>query len=312
MTFQSPPLLWGLLLVPLAAAAYLLYERRRAAYARRWATPHMLPIAATTGPGWRRHVPPLLILLTLATLIVALARPEAALSVPRERATVVLVMDSSRSMRSTDVKPERLAAARRAAETLVDKLPPKFRIAVVGFSRRAQTLTAPTTDRVAVRRALGSLRVGPGTAIGSGLARGLELSGRAGRGDPATRAPAVLLLLSDGNNTTGVEPSSAARRARELGVAVHAVALGAPAGTATSGGPRPPDFEALRTIAGATRGTFSAAPTAEGLETVYRDLGTRIGTVLERREVTVAFVGASLLLFAAAGALSLLWFRAAP
>jgi len=312
MTFQSPPLLWALLLVPLAIVAYVAYERRRAGYATRWAKAGMAGHATGPGPGWRRHLPPLLLLLTAVSLVVALARPQAALSVPRQRATVVLVMDSSRSMRATDIDPSRLIAARRAGETLIDQLPDGVQVGVVGFARRAQTLAAPTTDRVAVRRALGSLTPGRGTAIGAGLVRALELTERPRQGGSAERVPAVLLLLSDGINTYGVDPAEAARRARAAEVPVHAVALGAPPGAALPSGPNPPDFESLQGIVRATEGTYSAAPTARGLRNVYRDLGARIGTVSERREVTVAFVGAGALFMLAAAGLSVLWFKRVP
>lgn len=318
MTFKWPAVLWCLLLIPAALAAYVAWQRRRAVEAGRFSTPHMMPNVVPRLPGWRRHLPVVLYLVAVAALIVGVARPQASFEVPRERATVMLIMDTSRSMTATDVEPNRLAAAKAAAEGFVDQIPRQFQVGVVGFAKRARVLTPPTTDRVAVKRALGSLETSAGTAIGDGLARGLDAGPQGSPIAPSgARPPLVMLLLSDGNNTTGeVDPLVAAQRATTAGVRVYTIALG------TSGTPRasqtgapsvpPVDFEELEDIAETTGGAFFTALTTEGLQTVYRGLGSSISTVQEVREVTVALVGAGLVALIVGSALASLWFNRIP
>jgi Ca-activated chloride channel homolog len=312
--FQWPWLLWGLFLIPAFVVAYLAWNHRRAGYATRFASPAMTPNVLPHAPGWRRHAPALLYLLGLATLMIGLSRPEAALGVPRERATIVLAIDSSRSMEADDVAPNRLEAARSAAQGLVDSLPDRFQIGVVTFADEGKALTRPTTDRVAVRRALASLtslKRGSGTAIGEGIARALEIGAPASK-DKARRAPMVMLLLSDGNNTTGEEPLDVARRARNVDVRIHTIALGASDNPDPNQRPRAPDLDTLRQVADRTGGEFFTAPSGSDLRSVYEDLGSSISTVRRMQEVTVAFVGGALVLLAAGAALSMLWLNRAP
>jgi Ca-activated chloride channel family protein len=311
MSFQWPFLLWALLLVPLVAAAYALFEWRRARGARRFASPAMMPNVIPS-IGGRRYVLAGLQLVALVVLITSVARPQIASSVPRERTSVVLVIDSSDSMNETDIDPSRLAAARRAAKLLLDELPPEFPVGVVGFDRRARVLNAPTTDRNAVRAALDSLETHIGTAIGDGITRALELS--SGALDEGERRPApVLLLLSDGNNTTGeVAPLEAADSARRRGVRVHTVGLGAVGPGDSPAQRRPPNEAMLSAIAKATGGRYAAAPTAAELAATYENLGSDIGFVEGRLEVTAAFAGAAFVLLAAAGLLSVRWFNRVP
>lgn len=318
MNFKWPVVLWCLVLVPATVAAYVAWQRRRATVASRFSTPHMMPNVVPRLPGRRRHLPIALYILSMAALILGMARPQARFEVPRERATVMLIIDTSRSMRATDVEPNRLDAARAAVGSFVDEIPQQFQVGVVGFARRARVLAPPTTDRVAVKRALDSLETSAGTAIGDGLARGLALrSEESSLPVTGARPPMVMLLLSDGNNTTGeVDPSVAARRARKVGVRVYTIALGTPqlSGAPESGGRivPPADFEELDDIAETTEGAFFTALTSERLETVYRDLGSSISTVREDREITVAFVGAGLVALIAGSALASLWFNRIP
>ena len=263
----------------------------------------------------------MLYLLALAAMVLGLSRPHAALSVPREEATVVLVMDTSGSMEANDVRPTRLQAARSSARAFLGQLPERFQVGLVTFADRAEVLAQPTIDRVAVREAIDSLRPYGGTAMGDGLDQALRLGGRrdAGRGSGGSggRRPLdAVLLLSDGYNTTGVlEPMEAAERARRLGVPTFTIALGTPAGVVESrdqfGRRRlvsvPPDHETLQAIAEMTGGSFFEAPTGEDLRKVYEDLGSRIGYVKDRREVTAAFAAVALVLAAAGGGLSLAW-----
>jgi len=326
MTFTTPVLLVGLLLVPLVVLALVLARRRRARYAVRFPALDVLAGVVARTPGWRRHLPAALFLLALTALLLGMARPMARVPVPREQATVLLVIDVSGSMNADDVDPTRLDAARAAAGRFLDKLPERFRVGLVTFSSDAQTLVQPTTDREEVRLALETLRANGGTAMGDGLARALdsiEAQDQAGRAappgttpPPGTRdgPPAVTLLLSDGANSAGGDPLVQAQRARNLGVPVYTIALGTREGVlrtpdpfgGTRSRPVPPDEETLARIAETSGGRSFLAPTSRNLAAVYDSLGSRIGYRIEQHEVTVAFAAAALVLLAVAG---LLWTR---
>ena len=320
MSFASPLALWGLLLLPAAAALWALAQRRRARFAIHYPNVGVLAAVVPDRSPWRRLLPVGLYLLALAALVLGLSRPHAALSVPREEATVVLVMDTSGSMEADDVRPTRLVAARSSARAFLGQLPERFQVGLVTFADRAQVMAQPTIDRIAVREAIDSLRPYGGTAMGDGLAQALELGpqatspGATGAGDP--RPLDAVLLLSDGYNTTGrLEPMEAAERARTLGVPTFTIALGTPEGVVESrdqfGRRRlvsvPPDHDTLEAIAELTGGSYFEAPTEDDLRKVYEDLGSRIGYVKERREVTAAFAAAALVLAATGGGLSLAW-----
>lgn len=331
MTFSWPLALLGLLLVPLALVAYVLFERRREGEVARFGNPALFPNVVGSAPGWRRHVPVALLLLALTAMLVGVARPHASRSVPREEATVVLAMDVSFSMVAKDVSPTRLAAAEAAVRRFVERVPPSFRLGLVAFGTRAVVAAPATEDREVVRSALSALRPGQGTALGDAIGLSLEVAGRATGTRPAAPGtsssgatgapPAAVLLLSDGAQTQGrLRPEQAARRARRLGIPVYTVALGTPDGVVErplANGFRerirvPPDPETLRKVAEVTGGEFFAAPAAGRLSRVYEQLGSRLGHRRERQEITVAFAGASGLLLLAGGALSSLWFRRLP
>jgi Ca-activated chloride channel family protein len=320
--FLWPGLLWGLLLVPLAVATYLALHRRRSQQAARFGNPALWPNLLPRHPGWRRHLPAALLLLALTSLLVGLARPQAVVKVPREEGTIVLTLDSSTSMLATDVQPTRLEAARSTADELIKALPPKYQLGVVTFAGRAVTRTLPTTDRQEVRQALAEVEAGGGTAMGEGLRRALEVGGArppsASAGvipeptpDPE-RPPLAILLLSDGFSTEGAPPLEVAALAKSLEVPVFTVALGTQTGLGPDGRPAPPDEATLRQVADLTGGRFFTAPTSEDLAAVYADLGSKVSKVDEQREVTAATLAAALVLFLAAGGLSLLWFNRFP
>jgi Ca-activated chloride channel family protein len=199
MSFQAPLFLWGLLLVPAALAAYLFAQRRRARYAVRFTNLDLLANLVPAMPAWRRHVPAACYLLALAALLVSLARPRATIPVPRDAATVVMVLDISGSMDAADVQPTRLGAARAAAKRFLDQLPPRFRVALVSFSSGVNVASLPTTDRAAVRRALDRLHAEGGTAMGDAIERAVELAQSARQPDgvaggdpvPSSRTPAT-------------------------------------------------------------------------------------------------------------------------
>ena len=174
MSFQWPAMLLGLAIVPLALAAYLGAQRRRQRFAVRFTNLDLLANVVAESPRWRRHLPPLLTLLALAALVVALARPNTSVAVPKQRATVVLVTDTSGSMQALDVKPDRLSAARDAAKTFSEQLPKEFRLGLVSFNSQSQLLVPPTTDRGLVKQALDGLVPGGGTSMGNALRNALS------------------------------------------------------------------------------------------------------------------------------------------
>jgi len=335
MTFATPLVLLALLIVPLVVLALVLVRRRPIRYAVRYPALDVLAgVAKRERRG--RWVPAALLLLALTALLLGAAKPTARVPVPREEATVMLVVDVSGSMEADDVKPTRLDAARDAAGRFLDKLPARFQVGLVIFSSEAETLVPPTTDRTAVRDALASLRADGSTAMGDGLSNALDAieaarqadagsPGGAGTGTPdpggagsggtepggSTGPPAVTLLLSDGANMAGVDPLGQAERARDLNVPVYTIALGTADGVLqrrdSLGGlrlqPVPPDPETLARIAETTSARFFQAPTSRNLNQVYESLGSHIGFRTEERDVTVAFAAAGLVLLAAAGAL---------
>ena len=201
MTFAEPILLAGFILIPLALLAYGSLQRRRKRDSAAWANPALVPGLTPSRPGWRRHVPPLLLLVALCGLIVALARPQRTVAAPQRAANIVMVTDVSGSMNATDVQPNRLEAAVAAAKTLTEKVPETFRLGLVTFSDYAEQRVAPTTDRSQMRGALEQLVAEGGTAMGDGLERGL-LAARTpvpnASGDGVRRLPSVIVLLSDG------------------------------------------------------------------------------------------------------------------
>ncbi|HEX2374053.1 MAG TPA: VWA domain-containing protein [Actinomycetota bacterium] len=340
MTFATPLALLALPLIPLVIVALVMARRRRIRYAIRY--PALDVLAGVVERERRgRWIPAALLVLALAALLLGAARPMARVPVPRDEATVMLVIDVSGSMNADDVEPTRMEAAQRAASRFLDRLPERFQVGLVTFSSEAETLVPPTTDREAVRSALAMLHANGGTAMGDGLARALDTIESArqqatGGPSPSTTTdpsapgsttptpatpdsgaaqpappPAVTLLLSDGANSAGGDPFVQAERARQLRVPVYTIALGTAGGVLRQpnafGGTRiqpvPPDPDSLARIAETSNGRFFEAPTSDNLTAVYDSLGSRIGFRFEEREVTVAFTVAGLLLLAAAGAL---------
>ena len=167
MSFASPLALLGLLAIPLLAVVYVLVGRRHRRAADRFANPALVPNLVPSSPAWRRYVPYVLALAALALLVVGVARPHVVRSVTRDEATIVLAIDTSRSMAANDVRPNRFEAAHAAATAFLDAVPDSYRVGIVSFSTAASTVLTPTTDREAARIALGELRLGSGTAIGT-------------------------------------------------------------------------------------------------------------------------------------------------
>ena len=322
MSFAFPLALAALVVVPLLLAAYLVVQRRRATYALRFTNLPLLANVVDRAPRWRRHVPPAVVLLSLAALIVAMARPQLAVAVPRKEGTVILAIDRSGSMLATDVSPTRMAAARAAAATFVKGLPEGFKVGLVSFSDQADVVLPPTRDHDRAVQALTTLQADNGTALGDAITRSVDL-GLTSRTTGATPkgTPLIVLLLSDGANTTGdTEPLAAAEVAAKDKVPVYTVALGTEAGTITltsqDGVDRtyrvPPDPSTLSAVAERTGGKFFAAADAKSLRSVYSRIGSQVGTETEQRELTAAVTAAGAVLLLIGSALSLAWFNRLP
>ena len=319
MSFTWPLVLISLAAVPVLVTLYIDRDRRRVASQAEFGNPDLLPNVVDREPGRLRYLPPLIMLVALVFLIVGVARPHATVSVPREEATIVLAMDVSRSMKATDIEPTRLDAARTAAKTFLDEVPEKFRVGVVSFATRAAVGVAPTEDRELVVTALDTLTPGEGTAIGDAVALSLRVGQPQEEG--AAVPPRAILLLSDGARDGGqVEPADAAQQAKQRGVPVYTVLVGTPDGVVEeqlTGGFRriirvPPNPETLEQVAATSGGAFFQAADAEGLSRVYEELGSRLGTREQDREITDVFAAIAAALILVAATISALVFRRVP
>ena len=314
MTFQAPAMLAGLLLPAVALVAYVVFQRVRRRYTVRFTNLDLLGSVVPNRSGWRRHVPPALALGAVVLLVVGVARPQAWVHVHRKGAQIMLVTDTSGSMQASDVAPNRFSAARAAADAFLARLPKGARVGAVAFNDRATTLTPPTYDHGAVRRALAGLQPQGGTATGDAIdaaVKSLRTTSRHG---------GAIVLLSDGEANAGADPIKAARRAAAAGVPISTVALGTKGGSVTvtnkQGRSRsiaaPPDPDALRKVARISGGRFVGARDPRRLVASYRRFGAEVGVERERRELTAVFAGGALLLVALGGALSLAWFGRLP
>jgi Ca-activated chloride channel homolog len=330
MTFERPWFLLTLLALPLLALLYVWLQRRRTRYPVSFTNLAVLREVVGTRRPWRRWVAPVLVLLALAALLVGVARPQVDGMVPQDRATVVLVLDVSRSMEARDVKPNRIGAAKRAIRLFLDRAPDRLRVGMVVFAGVPQVASPPTTDHEQVSVSLdnlGDYATFGGTAIGDALSMAVDVGRDAIQSDP--EAPPVngasqnklvsILFLSDGAQREGVlQPLEGAQLAKEAGMPVYTVALGTPNGTVAGGGggffpfaperiPVPPDTETLRAIAETTGGEFTEARDAETVDNAYEKLGSNLGRRRADKEVTYVFLGVAAALLVAAGALSALW-----
>ncbi len=306
MSFQAPLFLLALAAIPAALLALVLARRRPAKYVVRFpATATLVAVAGRTGRV-RRAIPPALLCLALAGLITALARPEATIAVPVEKASVMLVTDTSGSMNATDVAPDRLTAAKAAATRFLDRVPDKLQTGLVAFADGPHTVLRPTQDRVQITSTIEALRAEGGTATGDALDSALTALGTRQKNSP----PAAIVLLSDGASKTGRDPTEVAQEARDANVPIYTVALGTADGVVEAQGQIlsvPPDPEALAEVARISGGRAFAAEDADALDEVYETLGSRIGTKKEKREVSAGFAAAGLLLLGGAAFTSLRW-----
>jgi len=315
MSFASPAVLVALLAVPLVVAVYVVGNRTRMRYAKRFTNPDLLPNVVDRSPGWRRHVPIALLLVGLTVLLVGAARPRALVDVKRENATVVLAIDTSRSMQAIDVRPSRMDAIKLAALEFVKELPAKYRVGIVDFATQASVATPATRNRELVERALEKLTPGGGTALGDGIVTALNV-GRAVPREPGRQKgqagdvpPTTVILFTDGLQEGGeVTAADALRRAIQLHVPVNAVLVGSPYGIVRV----PADASEVKQIAKLSHGRFYVGPRTADLKPVLAQLKSRIGKTPKKEELSFAF-GLGALGFLLAGAvLSLIWLRRVP
>ena len=322
MSFFAPALLVFLLAVPAAVAAYVWLERRRDLRASVWAAPALLPNMAARPPSWRRHLPVALLLAGAALLLVGFARPAATITVKRQDATLVLVLDVSGSMAARDSLPTRLAAAKSVALRYVAALPSGYRVAVITFSDHAAVTAAPTHDPAQARAAIANARVGrQGTALADAVVQAVAV-GRSVQGtQKGTRPPAVIVVLSDGGQTAGrVTPQQAAAQASRARIPVTAIALGTPDGVVVQplqGGYSeriqvPVQPASLQLIARSSGGHFYQGAANVDVKSTYAELGSRVGNRQTTVEVTAVAAGGGLVFMLAGALLSGLWFRRFP
>ena len=284
MSFASPAFLVGLALIPVLVVLYARAERRPQSFA----PAKLLPSVVPARPGWRRHASIAGYAVALAVLLVALAKPQATVAVPTQQARVMIVTDHSGSMQATDVAPNRLAAAKKAAGTFLAALPDQVRVGAIAFNQKADVLQSPTRDHDAVREAIAGIRPAGTTATGDAIKTALAtISGK---------APAAIVLLSDGKSVRGSDPLAAARAAKARKIPIYTVALGTANGTINGGQPVPPDPKTLADIARITGGSAFTAKDLKALDQVYKRLGSQVATKKQKREVTSLFAGGALAL----------------
>ena len=346
-SFLWPEFLWLLLLLPLLVLVYAWLLRRKKKIALRYASLSIVREAMGKGQSFRRHIPPLLFLMSLAAMLVASARPSAVVSLPSQRETIILAMDVSGSMRATDVLPNRLVASQNAAKAFLADLPRSVRVGIVAFAGTAAVVQPPTLSREDLVTAIDKFQLQRGTAIGNGIVvslaelfpdAGIDLASmqygrertrgtsidqaskddKAGKKDfvpvaPGSYTSAAIILLTDGQRTTGVDSLEAAKVAADRGVRVYTVGVGTVDGE-TIGFEGwsmrvKLDEETLKGIARATQAEYFYAGTAADLKKVYETLSSRLAVEKKETEIAglVALLAAALAILSAG--LSLAWFN---
>ncbi|HOA87837.1 MAG TPA: VWA domain-containing protein [Propioniciclava tarda] len=292
--FLNPERLWWWIVVPVLVALYIWIMRRKRRTGMRYTNTAVLGAVIPRQSQWRRHLAVAMSLASLVTIIAAWARPNGVERVPRERATIVLVIDVSQSMRATDVKPNRLDAAKQLSKEFVSTLPPKYNVAVVSLSGSPAVKLPPSTDRGLALRAIDGLTTQDSTAVGPALQTALAAVQMAPKGDNGEPAPGAVVLLSDGANTATESPLQAAQALAKAKIPVYTIAYGTENGSVDLDGVRervPPDRELMQQIANATKGTFSSAESAGQLDNVYKNLSSQVGFEEVKKETTAMWAG---------------------
>ena len=292
--FLNPERLWWLLLIPLLVAAYVYLTRRKNRSGMRFTNTGVLGAVVPVQSQWRRHLAVALTLLSLAALTIAWSRPSGVDRVPRERATIVLVLDVSQSMASTDVKPNRLDAAKDEAKQFVASLPAQYNVALVSLSGNPAARQPPTTDRGQVNRAIDALTLQDSTAIGDAINVAMATLQSAPKAADGSIPPGAIVLLSDGQNTAGRSPTQEAAEAAKAKVPIYTIAYGTENGYVDLDGKRekvPPDKALLQRIASMTNGQAYAAENVGQLDSVYKNIRSEVGYEEVRKEITATWAG---------------------
>jgi Ca-activated chloride channel family protein len=346
MSFLWPEFLWLLALIPVLVGLYVLAMRRKKRLAVRYASLSMVRDALGMGQRVRRHVPPFLLLIGLALMIVAIARPTATVRLPTQHETVILAMDVSGSMRAVDVKPTRLAAAQEAARAFINDQPSNVKIGIVSFAGTAAVVQPPTDNRDDLFAAIDRFELQRATAVGSGLLVALkaifpdvEFDLRASNPriqkdsvhgvaidevkKPAKEPPApvppgsyksaVIILLTDGQTTTGPDPIESAKMAAERGVRVYTVGIGTVQGEVIGWEGWSMrvrlDEDSLKQIANVTRGEYFYAGNANDLKNIYQSMSSKMELAKQQTEITALFVAGAMVFVVLGAGLSLMWFN---
>jgi Ca-activated chloride channel family protein len=335
MSFIWPGILFLLLLIPLLAAFYFLLQRRRQRIAASYGNLGFLQGTAGQLPGARRHIPPLLFLLSLAILIVGLARPQTTVSLPHIEGTVILAFDVSGSMAANDLQPTRMDAAKVAAQDFVQNQPVGVQIGVVAFSDSGFSVQPPTNDHDAVLASINRLTPQRGTSLANGILTSLNTIASINAPAPlqysnltpmptpsptpmpqGTYAPAIIVLLTDGENTTSPDPLAAAQTAADRGVRIYTVGIGSAAGTILHVNGftvhTQLDEAMLQQIAQISGGAYYNADNEQDLRNIYENLDPQLVIKPEKTEVTSIFAGAGIFALLFGGLLSLAWFSHIP
>lgn len=335
MSFIWPAMLLLLLLVPLCVGLYARLQQRRRRFAASFGSLGLVQAGAGRRPGWRRHIPPALFLAGLTILVIALARPQTVISLPRVEGTVILAFDVSGSMAADDLKPTRMEAAKAAARDFVERQPRSVQIGVVAFSDNGFAVQAPTNEQEAILAAINRLTPARGTSLGQGILASLNVIA----GDTAqaprlysnltptptptptpvpkgTYTSAVIVLLTDGENNETPDPAAAAQAAADRGVRIYTVGVGSAAGTTLHVNGftvyTQLDEAALQQIAQLTDGAYYNAESQEDLRAIYENLDLQLVIKPEKTEVTALFAGAAVLLLLIGATCSLVWFSRVP
>lgn len=322
MTLEAPARL-ALIVVPLAlAAAYVVLQFMRRKHVLRFTSVELLDSVAPRRPGWQRHISAAFMLLVLGALVIGLARPATTSRVPKQRGTVLLAVDTSGSMAANDVAPTRLQAAKTAARNFVKGVPKGLKVGLLQFDSAARVLVTPTSEHATVSAAITSLSVGGGTATGSAISESLKAISALPPDAHGRKAPAVIVLMSDGSPTigeNGLSPSdavaAATNAAKVAGVPIDTIAFGTSDGTLERNGeqvPVPADPRAMQRIASGSGGKSFTAKSGRELNSVYRQIRNSVGYDTVSRDITEWFLALGLLLALATSAAGLYWMQRVP
>jgi Ca-activated chloride channel family protein len=333
MTFIWPSMLLLLVLVPVLVLFYLGLQRRRRRIVERSGSLGFLQGGQGERPGFRKHLPPILFIVGLAIMILALARPNAEVTLPKIEGTVILAFDVSGSMAADDMQPTRMEAAKAAARDFVERQPSSVQIGVVAFSDGGIAVQPPTNDQDAILASIERLSPQLGTSLGNGILASLNVleGNSADTTDTSedatpmptptpvpsgTYAPAAIVLITDGENTTSPDPLAAAQEAANRGVRIYTIGIGSAAGTTLHINGyvvhTQLDEGALQQLSMFTDGEYFNAQSEQDLKTIYDKLDTQLVVKPEKMEVTSIFAGASLFMLLVGGVFSLLWFGRLP